>query len=69
MSQKQPLATIIVSNPSAFSGRGYGIILEYADDDAALRAAQKIASETGRRVTVHDESARLIGTIPASTIH
>ncbi|WP_407150633.1 hypothetical protein [Bradyrhizobium sp. ORS 86] len=58
-----------VSNPAAFSGKGSIIVLEYADEDVAMRAAKKIASETGRRVTIYDEQARVIGTIPAPTTH
>jgi len=62
---------IIVSvlNPTAFSGKGSIILLEYVDEDAALKVARKIALETGRLVTVRGEDNRLIGTIPLVTMH
>jgi hypothetical protein len=43
MDQKAPLIIISVSNPTAFSGKGSIIILEYIDVDAALKVARKIA--------------------------
>ena len=51
MDQKTPLIIIDVSNPAAFSGKGSIIVLEYTDEGAALKAARKIAEETGRSVT------------------
>jgi hypothetical protein len=69
MDQKAPLIIISVSSPTAFSGKGSIIILEYIDVDAALKVARKIALETGRLVTVQDEDNRLIGMIPPVTTH
>jgi len=69
MDQKAPLIIISVSNPTAFSGKGSIIILEYIDVDAALKVARKIALETGRLVTVQGEDNRLIGMIPRVTTH
>ncbi|QPF83804.1 hypothetical protein IC762_29610 [Bradyrhizobium genosp. L] len=66
---KSPLIIIDVSNPNAFSGKGSQIILEFSDEDAAIRVALTIARETGRAVTVRTEDARVIGTISASTAH
>jgi hypothetical protein len=43
MDQKAPLIIISVSSPTAFSGKGSIIILEYIDVDAALKVARKIA--------------------------
>jgi len=45
------------------------IVLELADEVAALRTARKIARETGRCVTVRDANMALIETIPAAGIH
>ena len=69
MNQKAPLIIIDVSNPAAFSGKGSIIVLEYADEVAAMEAARKIALEIGRRVTVRTEDMRVIGMIPAVTTH
>lgn len=69
MSQKQPLIIINVSNPAAFSGQGSIIVLEYTDEDAAMRVARKIALETGRCVTVRREDMGAIDAIPAVTTH
>ncbi|MBR0875299.1 hypothetical protein JQ633_33410 [Bradyrhizobium tropiciagri] len=66
---RTPLIILTILNAAAFSGKGSVIILEYADEAAALRAAQKIAQETGHGVSVRDENARLIGTIPAPAVH
>ena len=63
------MSILDVSNPAAFSGKGSLIVLEYADEDAALRAARKIASETGRSVTVRDEDMRVICALPTATSH
>ena len=43
--------TVCVLNAAAFSGMGSSIVLELADEVAALRSARKIARETGRCVT------------------
>jgi hypothetical protein len=69
MNQKAPLIIITVSNPAAFSGKGSIIVLEYTDEVAAMKAAWKIALETGRSVTVCTDDMRLIGMIPAVTTH
>jgi hypothetical protein len=69
MNQKAPLIIINVSNPAAFSGKGSVIVLECTDEAAAMKAARKIALETGRSVTVRTEDMRLIGTIPAVVTH
>jgi len=45
---------------------GSSIVLEFAEEDAALRAARKIARETGRCVTVRDAEMALIDTIPVA---
>ena len=55
---------IHMSSPDV-SKRGSLILLELADHDEAIRVAQKLARETGRRVTVRDASLALIETIPA----
>jgi hypothetical protein len=69
MNQKAPVVIIDVSNPAAFSGKGSIIVLEYTDEDAALKAARKIAKETGRSVTVRREDMRVISSIPAVSTH
>jgi len=69
MNQKAPLIIVTVSNPTAFSGEGSIIFLEYVDEDAALKLARKIADETGRLVTVRGEDRRVISTIPPITTH
>ena len=65
MMQNAPLI-INVSNPVAFEGKGSIIILEYTDEDAARKVARKIASETGRSVTIRREGMCVIETIPAT---
>jgi formate-dependent phosphoribosylglycinamide formyltransferase (GAR transformylase) len=67
MNQKQPF-TINVSSPAAFSGQGSLIVLEYTDEETAMKVARKIARGTGRRVTVHGDMG-VIDTIPAVAIH
>ncbi|WP_194461727.1 hypothetical protein [Bradyrhizobium sp. CCBAU 53421] len=67
--QNRPLFIVNISNPRAFSGSGSIIMLEMTDEDEALRVAAKIASETGRSVTVRKENMQVIGTIRASTWH
>jgi hypothetical protein len=69
MNQKAPLIIIDVSNPAAFSGKGSIIVLEYTDEDAALKVARKIAEETGRSVTVRREDMRVISSISVATTH
>jgi hypothetical protein len=69
MNQKAPLIIIDVSNPAAFSGKGSIIVLEYTDEDAALKVARKIAEETGRSVTVRREEMRVISSISVVTTH
>lgn len=66
---KAPLIIIDVSNPAAFSGKGSIIVLEYTDEDAALKVARKIAEETGRSVTVRREDMRVISSIPVVITH
>ncbi|MCC8978311.1 hypothetical protein [Bradyrhizobium acaciae] len=68
MNQKSPLLVNVV-NPDAFSGKGSIIVVEYSDPEAAMRAAKKIAEETGRTVTVRDENMNVLGTIPKPTAH
>ena len=62
---RTPPILIHISNPTAFSGQGSVIVLELADEDAALKIAHQIAHETGRCVTVRDADEALIETIPA----
>lgn len=69
LSEKSPPILIHVENPTAFSGKGSIIILELADEAAALRVARKIADETGRGVTVRHADMGLIGTISAAKTH
>ncbi|MFB9267712.1 hypothetical protein [Bradyrhizobium sp. CCBAU 53421] len=69
MTRKAPLIILNVSNPAAFSGKGSIIVLEYTDEDAAMRAARKIARETGRAVTVRSEDMRVIGSISPPMTH
>jgi hypothetical protein len=69
MNQKAPLIIIDVSNPASFSGKGSIIVLEYTDEDAALKVARKIAEETGRSVTVRREDMRVISSISVVTTH
>ncbi|MBR0695824.1 hypothetical protein [Bradyrhizobium lablabi] len=61
------MTIVTVSNPTAFSGKGSIIVLEYADEDVAKTVARKIALETGRSVTVCGEDRSVIETIPATT--
>lgn len=66
---KPPLFIVCISNPTAFSGDGSMVVLELANKEAALRAAQIVARETGRRVTVQSVDLGLIQTIPAASTH
>jgi len=44
-------------------------VLELADEDAAIRLAQKIARDTGAGITVRDADMEVIETIPAPSTH
>jgi hypothetical protein len=68
MSQKPFPHIIHISSPDV-SKQGSIILLELADDDEAIQVAQKLAQETGRRVTVRDAKLALIETIPAASFH
>jgi Tfp pilus assembly protein PilP len=59
---------IQISSPDV-SKQGSVILLEQADEDEAIRVAQKLAQETGRRVIVRDAKLSLIETIPAASVH
>ena len=59
---------IQISSP-VVSKQGSVILLEQADEDEAIRVAQKLAQETGRRVIVRDAKLSLIETIPAASVH
>ena len=65
----KPLPHIIHISSADISKQGSIILLELADDDEAIQVAQKLALETGRRVTVRDARLVLIETIPAASIH
>ena len=67
--RRPPSFVVSVSNPGAFSGNGSIILLELANEGAALRAARIIARETGRYVTVRNADMALIETIPAASTH
>jgi hypothetical protein len=54
VNQKPPPIIIHITNPDAFSGQGSIIVLELADEDAAIKVARQIANETGRGVTVRN---------------
>jgi len=69
MDQKAPVIIISVSYPNSFSGKGSIILLEYVDENAALKVARKIARETGCLVTVRGQDSRLIDVIPPVTTH
>jgi hypothetical protein len=68
MSQKPLRHLIHVSSPDV-SKLGSVIVLDLADEDEAIKMAQKLARETGRRVTVRDATLVLIKTIPATSVH
>jgi hypothetical protein len=67
--QRLPKFQVIVLNPTAFDGEGSVIVLELADEDVAVRAAQMIARETGLSITVRDADAGSIVAIPAARAH
>lgn len=45
------------------------IVIDLADEEAALKVAKEIAEKTGRSVTVKDENMIEIQTVPAATSH
>jgi len=63
------ITAVVIGGTSLFGGRGSIIMLELADDDSAKKVAQRIATETGRRVTIRDADMTVIQTIPAAKIH
>ena len=69
MVRKPPLFIIDILNPDAFSGKGSIVMLELADKNSAMRAARRIAAETGRSVTIRKEDMQVIGRISAPTTH
>jgi hypothetical protein len=68
MSAKLPPLIIHVANPDD-SKQGSVIMLELADENEAIKVAQKLARETGRCVTVRDAKLAVIETIPAASVH
>jgi hypothetical protein len=68
MSDKPVRHVIQISSPDV-SKLGSVIVLDLADEDEAIKVAQKLARETGRRVTVRDATFVLIKTIPATSVH
>ena len=68
MSEKPLRHVIHVSSPDV-SKLGSVIVLDRADEDEAIKLAQKLARETGRCVTVRDATLGLIKTIPAASAH
>jgi hypothetical protein len=68
VSQKQLPHLIQISSPDT-SKKGTVVMLERVDEDEAMRVAQMLARETGRRVTLRDAKLALIETIPAVSIH
>jgi hypothetical protein len=65
----KPIPHVIHIESPDVSKRGSIIMLELADEHEAIRMAQRIAFETGRRVTVRDAQMALIETIPAASVH
>jgi len=63
----KPPFLIHISNPTAFDGQSL-IMLELTDEASARSVAQRIARETGRRVTVRNADMIDIQTIPAAKI-
>ena len=68
MSQKPLRHVIQISSPDV-SKLGSIIVLDLADEDEAIKVAEKLARETGRCVTVRDATSVLIKTIPAAKVH
>lgn len=67
--REKPPIVIHVANPSAFAGEGSMIVLEFSDEEPAIKLAEKLARETGRCVTVRDADMTLIAVIPAASTH
>jgi hypothetical protein len=66
----KPLSNaIIVDLGNADASRRGIIVLDLADQEAALKVAHIIADTTGRSVTVRDADMIAIQTIPAATSH
>jgi LysM repeat protein len=65
----KPAPHIIHISSSDVSKVGSIIVIELTDDQQAIRVAQKLAAETGHRVTVRNERFALIETIPAASVH
>lgn len=63
------LFVITTTNPSTFAVKGSLIVLECADDGAAIGMARKIAEKTGREVTVRNADSDEIATIARPTTH
>jgi hypothetical protein len=59
---------MIFDNPIALRGLSC-ILMDLADDEAAMRVACKIAEATGRAVIVRDPDMVAIGEIAAPTRH
>jgi hypothetical protein len=68
MSEKQVHHLIHISSPDV-SKVGSVIVLDLADEDEAIKVAEKLARETGRRITVRDATLGLVKTIPATRVH
>ena len=68
MNQKPLPHVIQISSPDV-SKQGSVILLELADEDEAIRVAQRLAQEIGRGVTVRNAKLSLILTIQAPSIH
>jgi hypothetical protein len=67
---KSPFRHVIHVSSLDVSKLGSVIVLDLADEDEAMKVlAQKLARETGRRVTVRDATLGLIKTIPAARVH
>lgn len=67
MNQKPAPHLIHISSPDE-SKLGSLIVIELADDKEAIEVAQKLAQETGRRVTVRNGEMVLLETIPAAIL-
>lgn len=65
----QPEPHIIHVSGADDATRGSIIVLDLADEVEAVSIAQKLAQETGRRVTVRNSRFALIETIPAASVH
>jgi hypothetical protein len=58
--------TIEISNPSFYAGQGSIIVLELADDAAALRVAHQIALDSGKAVRVRNAEMDVVGSFSAA---